>query len=377
MSSKTVSFSTVPLSHNEGMLGVITLNRTEVLNALDQEMIDELLGICEEIDRNESIKGLWFESSIEKAFCVGGDVRHVTERGSQGGVSDITRAAHYLASEYALDVRLHQLKVPIFSWGDGYIMGGGMGIFQGADVRMVTEHSKLAMPEVKIGFVPDCGGSWFLNRVTHGLGICLAMSGSTVDASDAIWLNLADWLIPRIEKEEVFQTIIGLDYSSKTSATDMLSRILNQATFESEQQGLWEINGPSLATSIRHLSPKAVWAQMVKWKEMKPEVLHGLDDASPGAALIAGYQFYRARYQSITSSIIQEHDLGMKFLQDGEWCEGVRALLIDKDKNPNWRFATVENVEKQWVETMLAPMEWVNSHPLKELFEKHKIKLIR
>ena len=67
----------------------------------------------------------------------------------------------------------------------------------------------------------------------------------------------------------------------------------------------------------------------------------------------------------------------MKFLQDGEWCEGVRALLIDKDKNPNWRFATVENVEKQWVETMLAPMEWVNSHPLKELFEKHKIKLIR
>ena len=80
-----------------------------------------------------------------------------------------------------------------------------MGVFQGADVRCVTEHSNLAMPEVRIGFVPDCGGSWFLNRVPNGLGVCLAMSGATVGAADGCWLNLADWLLPRAEKSALFE----------------------------------------------------------------------------------------------------------------------------------------------------------------------------
>ena len=116
--------------------------------------------------------------------------------GKPGGLTDLTKSADYLADEYLLDLWLRHCSKPVFAWGDGYIMGGGMGVFQGADVRCVTEHSNLAMPEVRIGFVPDCGGSWFLNRVPNGLGVCLAMSGATVGAADGCWLNLADWLLP-------------------------------------------------------------------------------------------------------------------------------------------------------------------------------------
>jgi enoyl-CoA hydratase/carnithine racemase len=364
MSEPTVRFHTVPLNHADGVLGVAVMDRPKALNALDHTMIRELLQVVETVESDVTIKALWIESSAEKAFCAGGDVRDVTNNGQAGGLTDLTNSADYLADEYLLDVWLRHCSKPVFAWGDGYIMGGGMGVFQGADVRCVTEHSNLAMPEVRIGFVPDCGGSWFLNRVPNGLGICLAMSGATVGAADGCWLNLADWLLPRAEKSALFEAILGLTYASKESALSEIGAILHQATSESPREGPWEENGARLGNSIRLQSPLAVWRTMQQWHHDIPELFVGLEQASPGAALVAGYQQQRAKYQNLTKAVLQEHDLGMRLLSDGEWCEGVRALLIDKDKNPQWRFKTVHEVTPDWIQAMLAPMEWTTTHPL-------------
>jgi len=364
MSEPTVRFHTVPLSQAEGVLGVAVMDRPKALNALDHTMIRELLQVVEVVESDPAIRALWIESSAEKAFCAGGDVRDVTNNGQAGGLTDLTNSADYLADEYLLDVWLRYGSKPVFAWGDGYIMGGGMGVFQGADVRFVTEHSNLAMPEVRIGFVPDCGGSWFLNRVPNGLGICLAMSGATVGAADGCWLNLADWLLPRAEKSALFETVLGLTYVSKESALSEIGTILHEATSESPRHGPWEENGERLGNSIRHQSPLAVWHTMQHWHQEIPELFVGLEQASPGSALVAGYQQQRAKYQNLTKAVVQEHDLGMRLLSDGEWCEGVRALLIDKDKNPQWRFKTVEEVTPDWIQAMLAPMEWTTTHPL-------------
>jgi len=364
MSEPTVRFHTVPLSQAEGVLGVAVMDRPKALNALDHTMIRELLQVVEVVESDPAIRALWIESSAEKAFCAGGDVRDVTNNGQAGGLTDLTNSADYLADEYLLDVWLRYCLKPVFAWGDGYIMGGGMGVFQGADVRFVTEHSNLAMPEVRIGFVPDCGGSWFLNRVPNGLGICLAMSGATVGAADGCWLNLADWLLPRAEKSALFETVLGLTYASKESALCEIGTILHEATSESPRHGPWEENGARLGNSIRHQSPLAVWHTMQHWHQEIPELFVGLEQASPGSALVAGYQQQRAKYQNLTKAVVQEHDLGMRLLSDGEWCEGVRALLIDKDKNPQWRFKTVEEVTPDWIQAMLAPMEWTTTHPL-------------
>ena len=364
MSEPTVRFHTIPLNKAEGVLGVAVMDRPKALNALDHAMIRELLNVVETVESDPNIKALWIESSVEKAFCVGGDVRDVTNNGQAGGLTDLTNSADYLADEYLLDVSLRYCSKPVFAWGDGYIMGGGMGVFQGADIRCVTEHSNLAMPEVRIGFVPDCGGSWFLNRVPNGLGICLAMSGSTVAATDGCWLNLADWLLPRAEKPALFEAVLGLTYSSKEAALSEIGTILYEATSESPTQGPWEQNGARLGNSIRHQSPRAVWQTMQQWHHEFPELFVGLELASPGAVLVAGYQHLRAKYQNLTKAVLQEHDLGMRLLSDGEWCEGVRALLIDKDKNPQWRFKTVDEVTPDWIQAMLAPMKWPTTHPL-------------
>ena len=364
MSEPTVRFHTVPLSNARGVLGVAVMDRPKALNALDHTMIRGLLQAVETVESDAAIKALWIESSAEKAFCAGGDVRDVTNNGQAGGLDDLSNSADYLADEYLLDVWLRYCSKPVFAWGDGYIMGGGMGIFQGADVRCVTEHSSLSMPEVRIGFVPDCGGSWFLNRVPNGLGICLAMSGVTVGAADGCWLNLADWLLPRAEKSQLFEAVLGLNYASREAALSEIGAILHRATSELPRQGPWEENGARLGNSIRHQSPLATWHTMLKWYREVPELFVGLEQASPGAALVAGYQHQRAKYQNLPQAVLQEHDLGMRLLSDGEWCEGVRALLIDKDKNPQWRFKTVEEVTPDWIQAMLAPMKWTTTHPL-------------
>ena len=364
MSEPTVRFHTVPLSHAEGVLGVAVMDRPKALNALDHTMIRELLNIVEAVDSDTAIKGLWIESSAEKAFCVGGDVRDVTNNGQEGGLTDLTKSSDYLADEYLLDVSLRNCSKPVFAWGDGYIMGGGMGLFQAADVRCVTEHSNLAMPEVRIGFVPACGGSWFLNRVPNGLGVCLAMSGATVGAADGCWLNLADWLLPRAEKSALFEAVVGLTFSSKEIALSEIGEILYQATSESPRQGPWEENGARLGNSIRHQSPSAVWHRMQQWHEEISELFVGLEQASPGAAMVAGYQQQRIKYENLSQAVIREHDLGMRFLSDGEWCEGVRALLIDKDKNPQWRFQSVDDVTSDWIQSIFAPMDGTKTHPL-------------
>ena len=364
MSEPTVRFQTVPLSNAEGVLGVAVMDRPKALNALDHTMIRGLLQAVETVESDAAIKALWIESSAEKAFGGGGDVRDVTNNGQAGGLDDLSNSADYLADEYLLDVWLRYCSKPVFAWGDGYIMGGGMGVFQGADVRCVTEHSSLSMPEVRIGFVPDCGGSWFLNRVPNGLGICLAMSGVTVGAADGCWLNLADWLLPRAEKSQLFEAVLGLNYASREAALSEIGAILHRATSELPRQGPWEENGARLGNSIRHQSPLATWHTMQKWYREVPELFVGLEQASPGAALVAGYQHQRAKYQNLAQAVLQEHDLGMRLLSDGEWCEGVRALLIDKDKNPQWRFKTVEEVTPDWIQAMLAPMKWTTTHPL-------------
>ena len=373
MSEPTVRFHTVPLTASEGVLGVATLDRPKALNALDHTMIRELLAILDQVDSDPSICGLWIESSAEKAFCAGGDVRDVTNSGQRGGLTDLTNSADYLADEYLLDVRLRVSQKPIIAWGDGYIMGGGMGVFQGADVRVVTEHSSLAMPEVRIGFVPDCGGSWFLNRVTQGLGICLSMSGATVGAADACWLNLADWLLPRAEKDALLTTVCGLDFTTKASALAGLGAQLAKATAESSRQGPWEMHGARLSHSVRHQTPQDVFAAMQRWHQDIPELFVGLEQASPGAAMVAGHQFLRARFESLYEAVVQEHDLGMRLLADGEWCEGVRALLIDKDKNPDWRFKTIDAVTPDWIHAMLAPMHWQDGHPLRAKLATYQI----
>ncbi|MGA1207543.1 MAG: enoyl-CoA hydratase/isomerase family protein [Litorivicinaceae bacterium] len=371
MSEPTVLLEFVSLQDDQ-VLAHIRLNKPRTLNALDHDMIRQLLRALDQIEADSRAVCVWIDSVTERAFCAGGDVRDVTEQGRVGGLDDLTHASAYLADEYLLDLRIRLSAIPVIAWGDGYIMGGGMGVFQAAQIRCVTPHSQLAMPEVRIGFIPDCGGSWFLNRVPYGLGQALAMSGVTVNANDALYLSLADWLVPREAKSMLFDAVCALPWRSG-QALVALNAVLQTHHQPDLAQSPWAVHGLALSSALRHLTPEQVWDRLDEWAHKVPALLDGWASVSPGAALIAGHQWQRARLQTIGACVVQEHDLGMRLLQDGEWCEGVRALLVDKDKAPRWRYRTVAEVETDWITAMMTPMKWSQGHPLQRALAAHGI----
>ena len=170
-----------------------TLNAPKALNALSLEMIQTLSKQMDEWEQRDDIVALWLDGAGGKAFCAGGDivqmhksmVKHAGE-----GRNPFTE--QYFAEEYALDYRLHRSQIPVVVFGDGIVMGGGMGLLQGADFRLVTPRSRMAMPEITIGLFPDVGGSWFLNRLPGKVGLFLGLTGVHINGREAVEVGLAD-----------------------------------------------------------------------------------------------------------------------------------------------------------------------------------------
>ncbi|MAD21828.1 MAG: enoyl-CoA hydratase, partial [Halomonas sp.] len=172
------------------VIGEITLNAERSLNALTLEMIEEILPRLNQWQSDERVVAVLLDSAGEKAFCAGGDVVNLYKAIQGEGAADFPE--RFFENEYRLDYQLHTFPKPVICWGNGIVMGGGMGLLSGSSHRIVTETSRLAMPEVTIGLYPDVGASWFLNRLPGGAGRFLAMTGGQINAPDAVHLGLAD-----------------------------------------------------------------------------------------------------------------------------------------------------------------------------------------
>ena len=187
-------------SNNQISVGHLTLDRPSALNALNLELIAEISNALEQWKDDSSIDAIFLDSSHEKAFCAGGDVKALIQHSPNDQAEKIEFARIYFQREYALDYLIHTYPKPLICWGDGFILGGGMGLFQGAHCRITTERSVLAMPEIAIGLFPDVGASYFLNRLPEYLGLFLGISGYKISGSDALLLGLADYQIASSEK---------------------------------------------------------------------------------------------------------------------------------------------------------------------------------
>ncbi|EWG99884.1 hypothetical protein Q427_22465 [Halomonas sp. BC04] len=183
MTELAVIFDERP-TRDGGRIGVATLNAPKSLNALTLTMAQQLMAKLDAWAVDRSIVAVWLEGAGEKAFCAGGDVvalyRSMTEEGeNRGSGRDSVFAETYFTTEYRLDYRIHTYPKPILLWGDGIIMGGGLGLTAGASHRIVTETTRIAMPEITIGLYPDIGASWFLNRMPPGIGAYLGITGAS------------------------------------------------------------------------------------------------------------------------------------------------------------------------------------------------------
>ncbi|MFQ3198587.1 MAG: enoyl-CoA hydratase/carnithine racemase, partial [Paraglaciecola sp.] len=194
-------------------IGHASLNRPAALNALNLDMIQLLMAQLVAWQKDPDISVVILDGSGEKAFCAGGDVVAMhTAMAENPGATPVALQA-FFTQEYQLDHLIHTYSKPIVVWANGLVMGGGLGLLSGASHRIVTNSSRLAMPEISIGLYPDVGGSWFLNNMPPGCGLFLGLTGASINATDALYVNLADYYVNDGGKEQWLNQLENTQWS--------------------------------------------------------------------------------------------------------------------------------------------------------------------
>jgi enoyl-CoA hydratase/carnithine racemase len=346
----------------------VVLDAERSLNALSLEMVELLRPRLTDWASDEQVLAVVLRGRGERAFCAGGDVVSLARDILAG---DRDASLRYFEAEYRLDYQLHLFPKPLIGWGNGFVMGGGMGLLSGCSHRVVTEHSHLAMPEVTIGLFPDVGASWFLNRLPGRMGLFLALTGNPVNAADALYLGLADRFLASSQYDSLLARLCEANWSG-LPADAVVSSVLR--ALEHEARSVLNPHSPvrdhfDLVQTITDQDgvPTMVDALLAtdsndKWIERAQGAVRG---GSPLSLWLIERQLRLARPLSLRECFATELNLAVQCGLHREFPEGVRALLIDKDRTPQWTWSSVHDVPAQEVDRFFEPL-WPHN-PLADL----------
>lgn len=315
-----------------GSVATVTLNRPAALNALTLGMIEGLAAWLDRWEHDHRIRMVVLRGAGDRAFCSGGDIRALHDnRGTHVN-------AHFMAAEYALDYRIHTYPKPTVAFIDGIVMGGGMGFAQGTKLRIVGERTRMAMPETAIGLFPDVGGSWFLSRAPGKVGLYLGLAGPTIGAADALYCGLADRYVggATLAPGEVERMRLAID------------RHFGQ---------------PSVAAILDSLRAEAS-PDCVEWAA---RTARALERSSPTLLEVAFEQIRRGASLSLADCFRMELNLILAAFDHGDFIEGIRAMIVDKDRDPRWKPATLGEVDPAAIQRFFAPRWSAARHPLAHL----------
>jgi enoyl-CoA hydratase/carnithine racemase len=391
MNTTSITINTLAIVSG-GYLGCIRLNKPKALNALDLEMVEAMHEVLSKWHDDDEIKAVFIDSSGDKAFCAGGDIvsmyKAMQEHTKQGntGESNPTQVPEFLASffakEYQLDYQIHAYNKPIICWGNGIIMGGGLGVFAGASTRITTENSRVAMPEITIGLFPDVGASYFLNKMPAGVGKFLGLSGASINGADCVNLNLADVQLHSSQKEAFISDFLLLDkvnqsnidglcarLASKTEHVDAsmypVKPILSSSIIES-LSAIDVVTAPSQAYELIQ-ALAAQYTDSEQTSKMLKKASKSLLGGSPITAHLVLQQLSRSKLLSLADCFRMELGMAYQCSVGGEFQEGVRALLIDKDNQANWQFKNWKSVSQEVIESHFTWFDNNSNHPLQHL----------
>lgn len=324
-------------------IGVLTLDSPASLNALSLEMIQRLQEALTAWEQDPAVVCVLLQGAGEKAFCAGGDIRSFYHRRQEADEQALFHYARdFFEQEYRLDHHIHRYAKPLICVADGICMGGGIGLFAGADFRIVTEKSLFAMPEVTIGLYPDVGASWFLSRMPGRLGLWLGLTGARFNGADAISLGLADHAMASAERAELLPRLAALDWSGNEprEQLDRLFRGLQVAVAADVPAPLLLPHQARIDALLAGLSLEGVLTRLSEASFDDRSLALAREtclSGSPISRAILWRQYWQARRQSLAEVFADELALSVNCVLKGDFVEGVRALLIDKDKSPRWQ----------------------------------------
>lgn len=360
---------------NGKKIAVATLNSPKSLNALNIEMIRLLTEKLIQWQNNNTIALVILKGAGDKAFCAGGDVvslYHALSQQRKVQAPDDTYAVldgrtiresivyDFFTLEYALDQLTHEYAKPILVWGDGYVMGGGIGLFAGASHKVVTEKTLLAMPEITIGLYPDVGASWFLNKLPAGVGLFLGLTGAMFNAIDAKNIGLADEVIDSSDESAFLENLLDISWQDALSNHQLLSQVLNKYSLKQTCDPASQLTEhEEFITSLdTHDNGGDVYRAILDYQTDDKWFLSAqrkLKNGSPLSALVIYEQLKLSQSFDLSACFASELNLSLRCCQFPEFSEGVRALLVDKDKQPQWSYENLEDIPNELINWFFKP----------------------
>lgn len=354
-----------------GHVGLITINRPKALNALSLPMIRSLTKILLLWRDAPAVHAVAIRGTSKTgpfgAFCAGGDIRFF----HQAALAGDDALEQFFTEEYALNHLIHNYPKPYIAFMDGIVMGGGMGISQGAQIRIVTERTRMAMPETNIGLFPDVGGGYFLSRCPGHSGEWLALTGEVVNASLALELGLADACFETTQLASAWAALGSSDFD-RDGAVDQWLTLFSNPEAEDPNAHTAQIDHHFAKHSVSAIvhsleADESAWAQ---------HTAHTLRRRSPLMLHVVLAQIRRARHMTLADDLRMERDMIYHCFHphhlnlgdaQSEAVEGIRALAVDKDNTPQWNPSRIEKVEAATVTPFFSSPWTPDTHPLRDL----------
>ena len=359
---------------NGTKLGHITLNSKETLNSLTLSMVDTIVPQLALWEKEESIVAVIIEGAGDKAFCAGGDIRALYESMVKhpGGPNSFAEA--FFEREYRLDYKIHTYSKPIICWVDGITMGGGVGIMLGCDYRLSTERTRFAMPEIGVGLFPDVGFTHFIDKLPKGVGIYMMLTATQLNAADTQLVGLTNNYISVTAKDSFTKAITELDWSDDLQKNyeilDLCIKNFKEKPLSKE--GFPESQLESRLESVQALMSADNLVDISKNiltnstpDEWFKRGIKGLVNGCPTSAHIIWEQCNFEKSKNLKEVFKFELDLAIQITRHPDFTEGIRAVIIEKDNQPQWSYAEINKLPREWIEEHLEPA-W-NKNPLDDL----------
>jgi len=332
------------LTRVDSGVGLITLNRPKAINSLNQPMVDALSAILTRWEADDAVRSVVLSGAGDRGLCAGGDVVAVYYSARADGAE----ARRFWRDEYLLDGQVGRFAKPYVSLMDGIVMGGGVGVSAHANTRVVTETSKIAMPEVGIGFIPDVGGAFLLSRAPGALGLHAALTGAPFSGADAIAMGFADHYVPHSELEAFAAAIVSDGIESA-----LAGHAIEAPPSDLAAQRDW-IDECFAGDTVEDI------VAALRGHDAGPanDAANLIASRSPIAVSVALEAVRRAaKLETLEDVLIQDYRVSSASARSHDLVEGIRAQIIDKDRNPKWSPATLAAVSAADIDAYFAPVD--------------------
>ncbi len=327
------------IASEEGRIGRLLLNRPKALNALDHAMILALRAALAAWQEAPGVHAVVIDSASDRAFCAGGDIRAIRSHALAGEADDVER---FFAEEYALNAEIARFPKPYVALIDGICMGGGIGVSVHGQVRVATEHAVFAMPETAIGMFPDIGATFFLPRLPGALGLYLGLTGQRMTGADAVHAGLATHFVPRAKLPALRAAMIA----DGAAAVAPLAETLPPFSLAPHRAAIDRcFSAASVPEIVSRLEAEdSAWAR---------ETLATLGTMSPSALCWSFAAVTRGATLELPAALAAELRLTRHVTRHADFAEGVRAMVVDKDRKPRWTPPTLDQVDPATIAAML------------------------